>query len=452
MALSPKIRFTTAIAALAAAGTLVFSSDGYTETALCTGEGVPARTVIDKSSIDALSEKCFDGHRIKDLIPDRLAWRIREHNAFLRIIPDAPLPLPYRLVEATERYKGQPQLNPDTQELLNYNAGVPFPAIDPGDPQAAVKIIWNQFYARPDQWGSPGNYTGANFVFLLVDGDRGIERVQHWNFSAYRMRGRITGTQETLDPKVYNKAVLFAVTPQDIKGLGTFTITYHTPQLPDVWAYIRTVRRVRRLSGGAWVDPIGGTDQLQDDILGFNAHPNWYANFKLLGKTKVFAVADSGRGIEPFSARVSFDAKATTLETQNRMVVFEPPYWNFDDVWMPREVYVIEAVPPEYHPYSRKVLYYDAENWHFFYGEFYDRKGDFWKWNQFSPTSMGTADGFVDPRTGKPEIYHWTNWGETIDFQRRHATLITQGGEFYMNTVNTSANDFTLATLEAAGR
>ena len=53
-------------------------------------------------------------------------------------------PRAYR--EATEKYAAQVKLSPDGLRVLDYVAGQPFPKIDPKDPQAAMKIIWNYGY------------------------------------------------------------------------------------------------------------------------------------------------------------------------------------------------------------------------------------------------------------------------------------------------------------------
>ncbi len=54
-------------------------------------------------------------------------------------------PPPYK--SATEKYAAQVRLN-DKGELDNYVAGLPFPLLDPNDPQAAAKVMWN-FSFRP---------------------------------------------------------------------------------------------------------------------------------------------------------------------------------------------------------------------------------------------------------------------------------------------------------------
>jgi hypothetical protein len=355
-------------------------------------------------------------------------------------------------LQASERYAETATLNPDTLALENYQAGVPFTTISTDDPLAGVKVIWNHIYGQPhsDQFGLRGGSVSPNFVYTLIDGTKGMERIQEWQFSRYYLRGRTEGTPTIGDGTIMHKSVLFAVYPHDIKGLGTFTISYHTPQVKDTWAYVRSVRRVRRLSGGAWVDPVGGTDQLQDDIW-WNAHPSWYVSIKLLGKRWVMHPSDSQRG-KPEAERPSWYPQKPTLPEQFPRLVFEPPYWNMDDVWMPREVYVIEGIPPEFHPYGRRLVYVDIENNNYLFSEVWDKRGEFWKSVVYATRPYPADDGFIDPRTGKPELYWFTAWGQITDFQRRHSTNIHISDDFYLAAGGTAETDFTLARLESAGR
>lgn len=425
----------------------------------CEGETVKPGTRLDATTIDKVASMCLDGKKVGDMIPhERWEWAIREQRYPMVLIPnDIPeeLNLPYRLIEATKTYSADVKLEKPSLNLVNYKAGVPFPNIDPNDPDAPVKIIWNYKYGRPkgDQFGSPGISTEPNFVFTLVDGVTGDIRIQRWNFSRFYLVGRVTGGPPVLgDGIIYSRHLLFAVTPHDIKGVGTFTIAYTDGKLDDTWAYIRSVRRVRRLSGGAWVDPIGGTDELQDDI-GFNAHPAWYDSYKLLGKKWVLHVTDSQRHIGPKNTRAAWQYGKTTLADEfPRLQSGEAPYWNMLDLWMPRLAWVVEAIPPHYHPYGKRIIYFDALNHNFLHQVVFDKKGDFWKIASFAAREYDTHDGVVDPRTGKPEIWIFEAWGQFIDFQRRHATHFHVAEDFRINTAGTKSEDFTLATLEAAGR
>ena len=71
-----------------------------------------------------------------------------EQGMRMKIVPADRLEFPPLYSAATEKYAPQVWLN-EKGELKNYVAGLPFPFIDPNDPQAATKIVWNFSY-RPE--------------------------------------------------------------------------------------------------------------------------------------------------------------------------------------------------------------------------------------------------------------------------------------------------------------
>lgn len=420
----------------------------------CKGETVPEGTVLNKTNIDDLKNKCLDGWRIGDILPERVEWQVRGHNMFLRLYKHDDVKIPYRRRMNTEKYKGQARIV-EPYDLAGWTAGIPFPDVTPDDPQVAIKVIWNHVRgsAMGDNWCViGGSVFDSNFVYALIDANQGIERVQEWTFSRVWYTGRDDGRVLPETGEIFIKGLLFAVAPQDVKGLGTLAIRYVSPKLDDVWAYIRSVRRVRRLSGGAWVDPIGGTDQLQDDIW-FNAHPAWYKEYKLLGKQVTLWSWETEilRGGKP---RYAYNPAGGTLQERfPYQVLSEPPYWNFDAPWQPRMSWIIETIPPEYHPYSKKIVYLDADTYAWNGGYVYDKKGDIWKALNFSIGLRYTEDGVIDPDTGKPEItITLGSPGGVVDFQRRHATMINLAPNFGFNCPSLAPTDITLANLERAGR
>ena len=68
------------------------------------------------------------------------------------------------------------------------------------------------------------------------------------------------------DGSILSKTLFFVTAPYDMKGVGIFTVRYDLPKLEDTWVYVKSVRRTRRLSGGAWMDPVDGLDMLNDEI------------------------------------------------------------------------------------------------------------------------------------------------------------------------------------------
>lgn len=393
---------------------------------------VPAGTVISKANLDSLKNETFEGKPIGSMIPEKMEMQIRDYGMTIDLRSSEPIGLDPRMIEATKKYSGEVKYDPATNEVTGYKAGVPFPDANPDDPNYAEKLVWNFYYASPV--GQVMDF--RRWTYLLVDQDKGVERRQHWYFLRYFMKNRLTGENVPVDGDgtEFSRTLLFAIYPQDIRGLGTFTIRYDSPQVEDSWVYIKSARRTRRLPGGAWMDPIGGTDQLNDDLEIWNARPSWYRGFKYLGKRWVLAVTHG---------RVAWDeSKKGTPEEYPAIDTQNPPHWNPKDGYEPREVHVIETIPPEEHPYSRKIIYMDTETLRIYYGEAYDRKGDFWKWLQFNARPVKGEDGTMTIATTQ---------GHTIDFKRRHATIFLSHPSWKTNTP-IKASDVTLGKLEAAGQ
>lgn len=389
--------------------------------------------VLSAANLDRLEDARLEGHRIGDVLTERVRWQIEKFATSLRLVHKTPIALDPRHVAATENYAGRARLDDATKRVEGWVAGDPFPDIDPGDPDAGYKIIWNLTYGRSR--GYDHDHPGISF--LLVDAESGLERFQTWALRRLFMKGRIAGPPVIGDGDTLEKTLLYAQTPQDIKGLGSFSIRYDTGRLDDSWAYVREVRRTRRLSGGAWMNPIGSTDELQDDFGNFNAYPTWYDGYKLLGRRDLLVVAHA-QAITPPEGEDDPARRFPNLELDAW------PHWNTLDNWEVRPVYVIDATPPSEHPYSKRVLYVDAESWFPYMAEAYDHAGEFHKWMIRAFRSWTTED--------HPDgVAVWPEWGNTIDFQRMHATVFRASPDWRYN-VGLAPDDVSLAVLEAEGR
>jgi len=365
---------------------------------------LPAGTVIDKSNIDAVKSDTFDGHSVASLLTDKVEWQVRNWNLKLTLDHAKPFPVEPRLVEATKTYSNQVKFDSKSKEVTGYIAGVPFPDIQASDPDAGFKVMWNFYYAPRE-----GDTVYNDSFILGINGNSGLETKQAWIYQRYYFKNRLLDKQPTVgDGSVAAKTFLLAQYPEDIKGIGTFTVRSDSAKFEDTWAYLKSARRARRLSGGAWMDPIGGSDILGDDNNVFNARPSWYKNFKLVGKRWILAVTDGRK-----DNRVA--SKSGTVDEFPAIDLKNPPYWNPVEKWQPREVYVIEATPPDEHPYSKRVMYVDVDNFRPWYSENYDKKGEFWKFTM-SEMRSGVSEG-------GQKVLIYTGF-DVIDFKARHASIV----------------------------
>lgn len=185
------------------------------------------------------------------------------------------------------------------------------------------------------------------------------------------------------------------------------------------------------------MDPVGSSDQLQDDLEIFNARPSWYKGYKLLGKRSVLAVANA--------KLPAWNPKGKVFAERYPVLEQGEPHWNMNnDRFEPREVWVIEATTPDVHPYSKKILYMDTKYPRIYYGEAFNRKGEFWKFMEFHSFPIKGEDGFQSVQS---------SGGAIIDFQRNHATVfLTDPTQWFVNQAKVKSNDVSLGQLEAAGR
>ncbi|MCB1661480.1 MAG: DUF1329 domain-containing protein [Pseudomonadales bacterium] len=369
---------------------------------------LPEGTVISKANLDNIYEDTFEGHKIKDLLTERTEMWVRDYGLTLELEHSNELEFDPKLAEATQANVGKTSLSADNK-LEGYVAGVPFPNQDVSveDQSCGWKLAYNNYMANPvrgDDWIATGE------VFIQ-DKERGnIDRFLAHN-GVMRWEGRVRGEQRLPGRDNEHLRFLLVLTePYDIAGIGVFTRQYNDASADDGYVYVRSLRRVRRTAGGkSWVDPQPKMDLLNDDSGGVTGYPGFYKAWKCVEKRHILAVVNAPDGNYLKKGKID-----------NIVNVDEAPHWNpIATKWQPREVFVIEGTPPDYHPYSKKVLYMDADYPFYYQGEFYDKKGDFWKiWQtRFYPYWRGDCNSA--PGLGEMNSL-------AIDFQVERATYIHQ--------------------------
>lgn len=389
--------------------------------------------VIDASNFDQVKEDTFEGHKIKDLITDKVEILIKNYNLKIPLRASEDIPVPQEDIENTKKYAGEVKIDPETKEVTGYKAGTPFPDIDVNDPLAGFKALNNYYYQN-----TYGNSFDGSYTFLFVDSNRGLDRAQRWWTFSLKMKGRQTGEPVLGDGTLVKKQLLFAVEPFDIKGLGIFTVRYDSKRLEDNWAYVKSVRRTRQLSGSSWMDNMAGSVQLNDEYDGLSGRPSWYPTAKLIGKRHVLAVAHLPLTLVNPSGATNAE-KYPTVNTQEKP--FSMPAKNVE--WEPREVWAIELGMPGEHPYSKRILYMDTKFPRIYNVEHYDKSGEFAKISFVMTTPIKGDDGILSmtPRQGL-----------CFDIKRQEGFVYLQEADAMANRRGVTENDVTLGKLEAAAK
>lgn len=372
---------------------------------------LPEGQIIDKSNYDSIKNDTFENKTIASMVPEKLEWMIKNFGLTIKLGHSKKIEMDPKYVQATKELSKDVKFNPADRTVSGWKAGMLFPpeSIKMDDPNAGDKVIWN---LRAATYGATMDLRDIAWVF--ADAKKGYERFQRFQSRRYYMEGRLDGGPVTVgDGTIAQKTYFVATHPQEIRGLGLFSVRYNqadSKKPDDSYAYLKSVRRTRRMSGGAWMDPIGGTDQLYDDWDIWDAAPTKYLKNKLIEKRWVLAIAHS-----PEMSVDNAVGDDNMPKKYPRINLSEAPYCNpaKDIVWEPREVYVVEGTPPPEHPYSKKVVHMEVDFPRPYLGYAEDRKGEFWKMFVFQNRPDIGDDGY---KAVMPVI------GHIIDVKRGHCT------------------------------
>lgn len=290
--------------------------------------------------------------------------------------------------------------------------GFPFPAIDPADPQAGTKILWNSYYGY---WYLGNSHTEVRLIWVNPDRiDREAGQDVHFKFydgQAERYRPD--------NPNNYFMQMVSAATyPADLHGTTALTWRYRDAGKRDQnWAYVPALRRVRAVSPANRSDGFLGSDMSQDDGPFFDGKVEDF-EWKLLRR------ADTLRYVDPYSLE---DLRSThvwlpgggwrTRWPQDVNVFgIQDPSWQ-GSAWAPigpqlalRPMWILEATPKDrYYLYGKVQLYLDAET---FQGAF-NRK---FAWNGELLNTYYVL-GFASAKYTRPDGGEEWLWGSNMGYQ-----------------------------------
>ena len=119
---------------------VVLSVLGHTAIA---NEELTEGTVISAANLNEVMDKTFEGHRIGDMLIERVVWQIREHGLSVRLAPSKAHVVDPQWRAATEKYSAEVKYDPATNTVSGWKAGLPFPELDESEPEFVKKLIWN---------------------------------------------------------------------------------------------------------------------------------------------------------------------------------------------------------------------------------------------------------------------------------------------------------------------
>jgi hypothetical protein len=328
--------------------------------------------------------------------------------------------------EATEKYASQVKISADGRDLQGYVAGAPFPTIDPNDPLAGYKWMWNQ-----EQKTAYTDNIGCGWNVELVNHKGERERLFGSSFWRRLMwRGRLH-----VDPKPviqHDPAIIYTEQwgplhdPADLKGAGILNFRYESPDIPDdSYMYLPELRKVRRLSMANRSDAFWGWDADIDSIWTWNSKLSFWT-FKYLGEKQLLDSLHGGG----YGQREAWCAQPDGSSGVKSFAFCAPHEL--------RPMVIIEGTPTGFTQYafSRRLLYVDKETFMAQYNEGYDPGGQLWKsWYMMSDTGTSphglrrNPDGTIDlvpTETINPPKYETDHifpvHGGVVDMQLNHTS------------------------------
>jgi hypothetical protein len=270
-------------------------------------------------------------------------------------------------------------IDPKTGKRPEYVYGFPFPKIDPNDPKAGSKVVWNKWY--------PIFRSAQNYFPFAVDwvGTGGFER-------------RITAQVSTLyyDGRQYRipnpdstetREIIQVLGPASVQGIVQLTWRYMDNRFDSVWSYAPALRRTRQLSSANRSDPFLGSDFVNDDSslwFGKNQSFTW----KLVGQQDVLVQTTIQKPVELIAGQKWEGGQEYTQPKTFPGAIWGwqdkewkgAPWWAANMVWVKRPVYIIEGFPKDpYYSYGKQLFYVDRDSFTMVYKIIYDRAGQYWK-------------------------------------------------------------------------
>ncbi|MBI4694835.1 MAG: DUF1329 domain-containing protein [Gammaproteobacteria bacterium] len=379
---------------------------------------------------------------VKPFIPAEFQSELVFDGMEMKIKDAGDISPPQAYQDATAKFAGQAKLGADGA-IENYTAGRPFdPAtFTPGSKEDGFKAIWNFGY----RWQYNGlNINEIHWVWVRKGGNHDGHEVMSDRYKDYYKGGGtfervLTGPYQRvyfshradLVDTAYKVPEKFAdgtefreytgfTSPFDIAGTAFLILRYDDPRkTDDSWAYIPSLRRVRRISVEVKSDSLLGTDHTLEDFYCFSGRPLEH-NWEYIGSANVLAVARS-RNTD------------TVYYGPNGMVPL--------DDWALRLTDVVRQTPKrDNHPYSTKFLYIDRQSGECYYANAFDRGGKLWKVWQLSKAftddpqykaQTGKFKGDVTPEGIRVSSFQSIN---VIDLQNSRGTLVPCRGDSYPQT------------------
>ncbi len=323
----------------------------------------------------------------KDLLPEPVVKRLQAGEYWFKVVPVDPVAYKNNYAkkfwDGTASNEGKFDLDEKTcglkdkatGKIPDFLIGLPFPKVEPSDPQAGCKIAQNFAFA-----GAQGGGGGATFSLNGIDSNGEFRKVKAY-IHAMGYQGRLDGKIEDNPENLTAQAVTAALEPQDVEGVSALNKRYWDWESQDaIWAYVPSTRRARRVNAASRSDPVAGLDIFADDLNCYAGKIEYY-KWKLVGEGRILAPVLSPK---PFPMTLSSGSRYD-VKTPYTPAGYEKPgskgalWWIQENLeFVPRPVWIVEGESSDpYYNFGKVIMYFDKEIYRIYWKLVHNRAGEY---------------------------------------------------------------------------
>ncbi len=304
---------------------------------------------IDKSNVEKYKNRLSAGQ----------IARIKRNKYYINVYPGhRRMTFPNYFYAATDKNKKTCKVDKNNM-MRGFNGGIPFT-----NPKNGVEAIWN--VKKPWQ---ADDAIGDEQRRIVSPSGR-IKKEQNVTEVITLDKTRLTSKIANPD-KAVRKLLSYYTYPADKAGMVFLGINYIDDNRDDVqWLYIPALRRVRRaptLSRGSQIDGESTMDEFGYIFRGPLNDWNW----KLLGKKEMYIPVNN---YDMWEVGAPDKEECLPRDINPKNLRYEL-----------RRVWVIEGTLKKglNHPYSKRVIYCDEDDWYATASDNYDKRGNLWRTCEF---------------------------------------------------------------------
>jgi uncharacterized protein DUF1329 len=354
------------------------------------------------------------------LLPPEILKHYREGGYQNKIVdwPESKYNMAPDFKAGTEANEGKlttgPQgtiLDKSTGKQPPYLIGHPFPTIDPKDPNAGVKILWNHFY-RTWYFGNLHAQSQINWMSPTSLERRADVDVRFAYYDGIPEDEKLSSNPDNF---LYRNLAI-VTSPADLNGTAALTWRYREGEKRDSsWAYVPALRRVRAVSPANRSDGFIGSDESQDDGPFFDGKVEDF-DWKLKGEVDQLRLSEETNLKGVASARWVEGRGWDTDWPDLPYIGYMDPKWK-GIAWAPtaaatlskRPFWVIEGTPHDkYYLYGKLELYIDRITYQGAWNRKFGWKGELLAIHQvmgWNPLPFTRPNGKVDYLQGGNQAF-----------------------------------------------